>query len=255
MALEDLYLLATIGRHRVPDGPEATPNRVRTELMPRLKRWGGKYLEGVTLSGSYAKGTAIRNASLAPGDVDVDLFLGLAPETPGPLADQQVSLTQHFREYQPLAANVSIRILVGNTRVDLVAGRRLPSGAEHTLWQMRRSSWVRTNVAEQIRYVRESGRLDEILATKVWRKKQGVYFPSYCLELAVIRSAERGRAGLSERFERVLEWLAEELPRAALRDPGNQSNDVAELMTPEEKWRVAHAAWMSLRAESWTEVV
>ncbi len=207
----------------------------------------------MTVSGSYAKGTAIRNVSLAPGDVDVDLFLGLAAETPESLAEQQVSLTQHFREYQPLAANVSIRILVGNTRVDLVAGRR--SGAGHTLWQMRRSSWVRTNVAEQIRYVRESGRLDEILATKVWRRKQGVYFPSYCLELAVIRSAERGGARLSERFQRVLEWLAEELPGAALRDPGNRSNDVSELMTPEEKWRVAHAAWMSLRAASWTEVV
>lgn len=253
MTPEDLYLLATIGRHRVPDGPEATPNRVRTQLMPRLRRWGGKHLEGVTVSGSYGKGTAIRNAALAPGDVDVDLFLGLAPETPGPLAAQQVSLTEHFREYQPLAANVSIRILVGNTRVDLVAGRRL--GADHTLWQMRRSSWVRTNVAEQIRYVRESGRLDEILAAKVWRRKQGVYFPSYCLELAVIQGAEGGPAGLSERFRGVLEWLAEELPGAALRDPGNRSNDVSELMTGEEKWRVAHAAWMSLRARSWTEVV
>ncbi len=234
MTAEDLYLLATIGRHRVPDGLEATPSRVRTQLMPRLRRWGGKYLEGVTLSGSYAKGTAIRNASLA---------------------EQQVSLTRHFREYQPLAANVSIRILVGNTRVDLVAGRRLPSGAGHTLWQMRGSNWVRTNVAEQIRYVRESGRLDEILATKAWRSKQGVYFPSNCLELAVIRSAERGSGRLSERFQRLLEWLAEELPEAVPRDPGNRSNEVSELMTPDEKWRVAHAAWMSLRAGSWTEVV
>jgi hypothetical protein len=66
---------------------------------------------------------------------------------------------------------------------------------------------------------------------------------------------ESGSGRLSERFTRVLEWLAEELPGAALRDPGNRSNDVAEVMTAEEKWRVAHAAWLSLRAESWTQVV
>ena len=253
--LDDLYLLATIARHRVSDGPESKPNRVRTELMPLLRRWGGKHLEKVILSGSYGKRTAIRNDSLWPSDVDVDLFLSLAPATPGPLTEHQVTLTQHFRKYQPRAANVSIRILVENTRVDLVAGRRLPSSTDHTLWQMRRSSWVRTNVAEQMRFVRESGRLNEILATKIWKRKQGLQFPAFCLELAVIRSTEEGKGRLSERFLRVLEWLADELPGAALRDPGNRSNVVSEVMTPEAKWRVSHAAWMSLRAASWTEVV
>jgi hypothetical protein len=91
----------------------------------------------------------------------------------------------------------------------------------------------------------------------VWRRKQGVYMPSFCLELAVIEalSGVSGGARISERFLRVLEWLAEELPGAALRDPGNASNVVTGLMTEEEKWRVSSAAWMGLRAESWEEVV
>ena len=76
---EELYLLATVARHRVEECPESTPNRVRRQLMPGLRRWGGKYLEAVTLAGSYAKGTAIRGVSLWPGDVDVDLFLSLRP--------------------------------------------------------------------------------------------------------------------------------------------------------------------------------
>jgi hypothetical protein len=40
-----------------------------------------------------------------------------------------------------------------------------------------------------------------------------------------------------------------------LRDPANRSNIVSNVMTGEEKWRVANAAWMARRAESWTEVV
>ena len=64
------------------------------------------------LAGSYAKGTAIRGVSLWPGDVDVDLLLSLRPEAPGGLADYQASLERDFREYQPMAANVAVRILV-----------------------------------------------------------------------------------------------------------------------------------------------
>ena len=109
-------------------------------------------------------------------------------------------------------------------------------------------------MAEQIRYVRESSCREEILATKIWRRKQGLYFPSFCLELAVIEALEAGH-GPASRFLGVLEWLAEELLDAALRDPANQSNVVSELMSESEKGRVAEAARISLRAASWKEVV
>ena len=255
--LEDLYLRATIGRYRVAESSEATPHTVRGRLMPKLRQWGGKWLEGVTVSGSYAKGTAIRGASLAPSDVDVDLFLSLSTETIEPLAELQQKLCGALREYQARIANVSVRILFENRRVDLVAGRRREGGDDHSLWRAREGTWVRTNVVEQVRFVRESGCLDEILALKIWRRRQGLYFPSYCLELAAIEAlaAPTGGAGLAAKLLRALGWLATEFPGAVLRDPANRSNVVSDLMTESEKWRVSHAARVAARAAEWSEVI
>jgi hypothetical protein len=255
--VDDLYLLAVIAKHRVEEHPDAAPYRVRARLMPLLGRWGGSRLEEVTVSGSHAKGTAIRGASLWPDDVDVDLLASLAAETPEPLADSQRRLAGVLREYQAEVANVTVRLLVDNRRVDVTVGRRWPGGEGHTLWQARKGTWLRTNVAEQIRYVRESGRVEEIQALKIWRRRQGVYFPSFCLELAVIealKGAGKGK-GIGERFLRVLDWLAAGLPETALWDPANASNAVSETMAAHEKWSVANAAWMSLKAEDWGDVV
>jgi hypothetical protein len=255
--LEDLYLTAVLAKHRVAEGPGAAAEGARRRLIPSLRRWGGRHLEGVTVTGSYAKGTAIRGASLAPADADVDLFLGLRPEAQDTLASYQDSLAQALREHRPMMGNVSVKVLADNVRVDLTIGRRAPASGDHFLWQRRRGTWVRTNVNEQIRYVRESGCLDAIRLLKIWRRGQGLYFPSFCLELAVIEALGEigGGAGISVQFLRALEWVAEELPGAALRDPGNASNVVSELMTEEKKWRVAHSARASLRAEGWEELV
>ncbi len=255
--LEDLYLLATIGRYRVAKSSESTPHMVRGRLMPELRRWGGKWLEGVTVSGSYAKGTAIRGVSLAPSDLDVDLFLSLSTEMSEPLAEMQRKLCGALREYQARIANVAVRIVFENRKVDLVVGRRWEGGEDHSLWRAREGTWARTNVVEQVRYVRESGCRDEILALKIWRRGQGLYFPSYCLELAVIEAlaGSAGDAGLGARVLRVLGWLASELPGAELRDPANRSNVVSELMTVSERWRVSHAAWAAGRAAAWSEVI
>ncbi len=141
--------------------------------------------------------------------------------------------------------------------MDVTVGRRAPASGDHVLQRRMKATWLRTNLAEQARYVRESGRVDDILAAKIWRRKQAVYFPSFCLELAVIEALGTGGGGLgvSLRFERVLEWLAEEVPRTELRDPANRNNLVSEVMTESEKWRVANAAWLSLRAGSLVEAV
>ncbi len=173
------------------------------------------------------------------------------------LAEMQRKLCGALREYQARIANVSVRINFENRRVDLVVGRRWEGGEDHSLWRAREGTWARTNVVEQVRYVRESGCLDEILALKIWRRGQGLYFPSYCLELAVIAALAGGSgdSGIAARVLRVLGWLESELPGAVLRDPANRSNVVSDVMTESERWRVSHAAWVAGRAGAWTDVI
>ena len=93
-------------------------------------------------------------------------------------------------------------------------------------------------VAAQIRHVRDSGLLDHILDLKIWRRRHALRFPSFYLELATLRA-------LSASFLHLLRFLAGGFPDARLLDPANSNNVVSDLLTPEEKFRIAGAAQCS----------
>jgi hypothetical protein len=48
-------------------------HRAADEIIPVLKQWGKQYLLGITLSGAYAKNTAISLSS------HVDVLIALSP--------------------------------------------------------------------------------------------------------------------------------------------------------------------------------
>ena len=199
-------------------------------LRPLLRGWRyHKYLESVTLAGSHAKGTDLK-------DSDVDIFLSLSPDTPGPLAAIQASLANHVHGH---LRNVSVRINFEGRFIDLVPGRRRPDSTHHTLWQSRFNTWLQTDIAEQIRYVRESGFIDEILALKIWRRRHALRFPSFLMELAVIHARPRD-------FRALLHFLATDFPTTRLLDPANSNNVVSNLLTEVEKLRISRTAAMYL---------
>lgn len=239
--MTDLYLQAVINRHRLAPGPCSLAPRFRALLQPHF----GPLLESVTLSGSRARNTALR-------DSDLDLFLSLAPSVS--LTTIHSELAQHFQSYIPQPRNVSVRIIFEGSPIDLVPGRRRPDSTAHTLWQLRHDTWLQTDIEEQIRYVRSSGLIDEILALKIWRRRHALRFPSFLLELATIRALSPGRP-VSENFLSLLEFLAAGFPSARLIDPGNSNNIVSASLTEEEKLRISTTAAMSLRADSWPSIL
>jgi tRNA nucleotidyltransferase (CCA-adding enzyme) len=113
---------------------EDFPIYALTRIRLLLRSWSYyKYLESVTLAGSHAKGTALR-------DSDLDLFLSLAPGTPGPLAAIQTSLWNGLQPvYQPVIRNVSVRIILDGASIDLVPARN------NILWQARFNTWLKTD--------------------------------------------------------------------------------------------------------------
>jgi hypothetical protein len=184
-----------------------------------------KYLESVKLAGSHAKGTALR-------DSDYDLFLRYSPNTPGPLSAIQTSLADHFHGR---VRNVSVRIAYKGLSVDLVPARN------NTLWQARFNTWLKTDIDKQIRYVRSSGLIDEILALKIWRRRHALRFPSFLMELATIHALRPGPP-ITESFPALLRFLATDFLTTRLHDPANSNNVVSDLLTEVEKLRISRTA-------------
>jgi hypothetical protein len=182
-----------------------------------------KYLESITLAGSHAKGTALC-------DSDIDLFLRFSPDTPGPISAIQRSLADRFHGQ---VRNVSVRITYKGLTVDLVPARN------NILWQARFNTWLKTDIPLQIRYVRDSGLIDEILALKIWRRRHALRFPSFLMELATIHARPKD-------FPALLHFLATDFPTTRLLDPANSNNVVSDLLTDVEKLRIARRAAISL---------
>ena len=193
-------------------------------LRPLLRGWRyHKYLESVTLAGSHAKGTDLK-------DSDFDIFLRLSPDAPGPLSAMQTSLADHLHGH---VRNVAVRILFEGRFIDLVPARG------NVLGQARFNTWLKTDIAEQIRYVRNSGFIDEILALKIWRRRHALRFPSFLMELATIHARPKD-------FRALLHFLATDFPTTRLLDPANSNNVVSDLLTEVEKLRIARRARLSL---------
>jgi len=197
-------------------------------LRSLLRSWSYyKYLDSITLAGSHAKGTDLR-------DSDVDIFLRLSADTPGTISAMQASLANHVLGN---IRNVSVRILLEGRFIDLVPAR------DNILWQARFNTWLKTNVAKQIRYVRDSGLIDEILALKIWRRRHALRFPSFLMELAVIHALKPNRP-IEEQFTSLLRFLATDFPTTRLLDPANSNNVVSDLLTEVEKLHISRKAQM-----------
>jgi len=142
-----------------------------------------------------------------------------------------------------------VRILFEGRFIDLVPARG------NILWQARFNTWLKTDIDKQIRYVRNSGLIDEILALKIWRRRHALRFPSFLMELATIHALSRKdgdcppiskNQSCTESFPALLRFLATDFPTTRLLDPANSNNVVSDLLTEVEKLRIARRAAMSL---------
>lgn len=73
MSNVDRYAASVVDEYHVAADTESPSHRVADELVPLIKQWGKQYLQGITLSGAYAKNTAVSLCS------DVDVLIALKP--------------------------------------------------------------------------------------------------------------------------------------------------------------------------------
>lgn len=185
----DEYLQAILQREAVDTRLWSPARNVQTEVEPIIRRWAGDKLVSVTPSGSFAKGTA--NKSGTDIDLFIDLFISLSPQTTETLGEIYNNLFNWLSEnrYSPKRQNVSVNIRLSGYSVDLVPAKRQDSyGEDHSIYRRKANTWTKTNVTTHVKTVMLGGRIDETRILKLWRNQKGLDFPSFYLELTVIKA-------------------------------------------------------------------
>lgn len=247
------YVETVLAKYAVPRGPASPAERLGTTVAGPLRAWAGQQLNALEYSGSYAKETGVRGIS------DVDVFISLKSDTNGTLKEifeRLFSLAQS-NGWSPRRQNVSVGVTVNGTRGDLVPGR-VQAGYHnyHSLYLRKRDSWTQTNVSLHVDTVRESGRLKEIRAIKIWRMLNSLEFPSLYLELFTIRSLSgRSRSNLAENVLHILRTIGTSLASMRIEDPANTNNILSDELTYAEKKRIANLAAQSARQQYWKEII
>ena len=249
------YVDEIVQRYNVARGQGTPVYEVGQRLRGLIQSWYSERLVSVHNSGSFAKGTSIR------GGADLDLFISLRPRTGGSLRRIYENLYERVSAegIRPRRQNVSIGVEVDNVKVDLVPARRHAGSDDHSLYVRRTNSWVKTNVDHHISMVRNAGKSTTIRATKVWRSNRGLRFPSFYLELAVLRALQHQPSrGTGTELQRVLEFLSTDFVNEDFVDPSNEMNMISDDLTSAQRQAIASQANASLRRISdgmWERVV
>lgn len=250
----DAYLQQILVREAVDTGIFSPVRGVQTTVEPVIREWANRFLIGVTPSGSFAKGTANKTGT------DIDLFISLSPDTQETLREVYDSLFKRLGEtgYAPTRQNVSIKVRVGAYDVDLVPAKRQDyMSDDHSLYRRRADTWTKTNILTHIAHIQSAGWLSETRIIKLWRDQKGLDFPSFYLELAVIRALapQIYKTGVAADVWKVLLYLATNFAAARFQDPANTNNVISDDLSAAERGRIKAAAARALQAKSWNEIV
>lgn len=250
MATAEQYAASMVEKYHVDAGTGSPSHRAADHVIPLLKQWGKQYLLGLTLSGAYAKNTAVTLSS------HVDLLVALSPVPNTEMKRIFWSLFEFLTD-QNLKChtrNVSIQLACKGLSVDLIPAYR--DGVVDTLFNKRTGQAVQTDVARHIHLVANSGLQQEICALKIWRERNALDFPSFYLELAALQALEGERFGqLMENVLTVLRYIEHRFERVVVRDLANAKNVVSNDLSADTKHVIAKAAGDAIYDENWKKIL
>jgi hypothetical protein len=252
MFTTDQYAASVVEKYRIIPDTQSVTHRAADDLMPILKQWGKQYLLGITLSGAYAKNTAISLSA------QVDILIALSPVPGMDLKRIFWSLFEFLsdRELRPRTRNVCIEVEHKGVRMHVIPACPDAGTAGNVLFNKRSGSVIHTDVAQHVHLVANSGRQQEICALKIWRERNQLEFPSLYLELSVLRALERERFGqLADNVMTAFHYLAGRFEKTAIRDPANSDNVVSDDLGASEKQAIAKVARKVLDDENWKSIV
>lgn len=252
MPTVDQYATSIVEKYHVIADTGSPSHRAADEIVPLLKQWGKQYLLGITLSGAYAKNTAISLCS------HVDVLIALGPVPNMDIKQVFWSLFEFLTDHglKPHTRNVSIQVHSKGLYVDLIPAYRDRATSGNILFNKRAGAEVRTDVAQHVHLVANSGRQQEICALKIWRERNAIDFPSLYLEMTVLNALDTQRFGqLADNVLAVLHYLVGKLEHVIVRDPANAENIVSNDISGSQKRAIAKAARDVLYDENWKKIL
>ncbi len=242
-----------VEKYRVATGPGSAVHEVAREVMPTLREWGNRYLQNMTPSGAYAKGTAITLAS----HIDILVVLRHAPEIE--MREIFWSLFKYLtdRGFRPHTHAVAMRIQYQGIDIDVLPACSVEGGShDHIVFDKNSVNGIGTNVARHVHLVANSRRTQEICALKIWRSRASLDFPSLYLELTALAALEKERFGqLADNVMTVLRYISARLVKTVVRDPANPDNVISDALTASQKQIIAKTAAKELSDENWKRIL
>jgi len=247
------YLFLVLKKYEPSAGTVYLVRRAANQIIPILRVWSGNYFLGVNLSGSYAKGTAIK------GGTDLDLFVSLRSITPNTLHEIYQNLLRFLKQtgYTPRPQNVSIHINHQGLSVDIIPGKRQSAlSLSHSIYKNRTKTWIQTNIKRHIELIKYSKRRREIKLLKIWRQLYNLEFPSFYLELTVLKALlRRPYFSLEKNIGLIFKYLAVDFENARVVDPANTSNIISDDLTAAEKKKISNTAKECLEKPCWDQII
>lgn len=250
MPTVEQYAASVVEKYAVVPDTGSAAHRAADAVIPVVKQWGKQYLQGITLSGAYAAGTAVSMCSHA------DVLVVLNPVPGMGMKSVFWSLFEFLsdQELRPRTRHVSIQVQSKGLWVDVIPACR--SRAGHVLFNKKTGEPVETDVARHVHLIANSGRQQEICALKIWRERMGLDWPSLYLELTVLRALEHERFGqVADNVLAVLRYIASKFEQVVVRDAANEENVVSNDLKATEKQAIAKAARAALYDENWKKIV
>ncbi len=248
----DQYAASIVEKYWIIPDTSSTSHHAADRVIPLLKRWAKQYLHGLTLSGAYAKYTAISLSS------HVDLLIALSP-IPG--MDMKTIFWNLFKylsdqDLHPHTRDVSIRLQIAGISVDLIPACRDRETSGTELFNKRSGEAVHTDVTRHVHLIANSGRQQEICALKIWRERMSLEFPSLYLELMVLRALGSERFGqLADNILAVFRHLSSKFEQSVIADPSNSDNILSNDLSASDKKGIAKAARDALYDENWKKIL
>lgn len=249
----DQYLQKILSKYAITFGENSPARNAGNKIYPTVKEWGGDALKEVLFSGSFAKRTAVK------GGTDVDLFISFVPTTNETLEEIYESLYTRLsnRKFMPRKQNVSIGITLDGIKIDLIPAKKQDNiSDDHSLWKNKQKTWMQTNIKKHINKVVNSGRIDEIKLTKIWRNQHNYDFPSIYLELFVIDALYgKNKNQLATNMFTVLQSLGSDLKSKRIVDPANSNNIISDDIPGITKGMISLRASADTYKKYWSEII